>query len=460
VSGPLFVSVAGAKYLPLMPGRPARKVAAAAAIAALLGLLVIALPDRCLVNEIGHHRAALTGDLALGEVPRAAQAARFARACGTPPLADPVPGPGAGPVPSLMRGPIERAPYLQKVTDSGAEILWTGEPHGQPLIAVRAASSSSMVAISAQVDPEARLPRGRQYVARLGRLAPATTYCYEVRDGTRRLAGPFGFTTAPAPGSGGPVRIVAFGDMGWRSSDQRAVLARMAEVEFDLVLLAGDIAYPDGRLDQLENNFFAVYAPLLHSAPFFPASGNHDYLTADAAPFRQAFALPENGGPAGRERWYSFDWGDVHVVVLDSERLVPAQAEWLDADLSRTRAAWVIALFHRTPFSSGEHGPDLPARRVFVPILTRHRVSLVVAGHEHHYERFHPKDGVTYLITGGGGRGTRRLARRDKDSAFAVQVAHFVHLVVEADRLRLWAVDASGQTFDTVTLARSAPPAR
>ncbi len=425
-------------------------------IAGLLALSSLVLPDRCLINEVGHVRAERTGDLRLGPAPRGEQAARFAAAC---PAGD---GDGAptddGPTDG---GPIRRAPYLQKVGAGAAEVLWTGDRLSRPVLALRRpdAAEPTEIDVPAAVNSSAPLPRGVQYVARLDRLRPATIYCYEVRDGERRLAGPFGFATAPPPGDGRPIRLVVFGDMGWRSPDQDAVLEQIGRVEFDLALLAGDIAYPGGTLDQLERNLFAVYAPLMRSAPFFPASGNHDYLTADAAPFRQAFSLPENGGDAGRERWYSFDWGDVHVVVLDSEVLGSAQTRWLEADLARTRAPWVIAMVHRAPFGSGERGPDLPTRRAFVPTLTRHRVPLVLAGHEHHYERLHMPDGATYLISGGGGRGTRRLAAGAEHSAFAAQVAHFVYIAIEGDRLQLWAIDASGQTFDTATLARMPRPA-
>ena len=450
MSGPHFLS-GGAVSSGVASGRQRvvrpRRTAAGLGVASLLALSSLLLPVRCMVNEVGHVRAERTGDLALGPAPAGEQAARFAAACPAPRDSDPA-----------DHGPIRRRPYLQKVSAGAAEVLWTADRLARPHVALRRAGAAQATDIPAAIDPTAPLPRGVQYVARLDRLEPATVYCYEVRDGARRLAGPFGFTTAPR--AGGPIRLVAFGDMGWRSPDQAAVLEQMKRVEFDLALLAGDIAYPDGTLDQLERNLFAVYAPIMRSAPFFPASGNHDYLTAGAAAFRQAFSLPENGDEAGRERWYSFDWGDLHVVVLDSELLVPAQTRWLDADLAATRAPWVIAVVHRAPFGSGERGPDLPTRRAFVPTLTRHRVPLVIAGHEHHYERLHLPGGAMYLITGGGGRGTRRLAAAGEHSAFAAQVAHFVHIAIDGDRLRLWAVDGSGQTFDTATLARMPGPAR
>ena len=432
--------------------RSSWKLPASAVVAGALLVAALFLPDRCGVNELGHHRQGRLGDLRLGEVPRGApQVERLARAC--PPRPEPLGPPGP---------PVRRAPYLQIVTSVSADVLWTADRLADPAVAVWTPGAAGQPRlVRAAIDPAAPLPRGHQYAAHVAGLDPGAVHCYEVRDGSRRLAGPFGFATAPAPGDVRPIRLIAFGDMGHPTVDQRMVLAQMARLEFDLVLLAGDIAYPDGRLAELERNFFAVYAPLMHGAPFFPASGNHDYITDDAAPFRQAFALPENGAPLGRERWYSFDWGDLHVVVLDSERLDADQAEWLEADLTAHAAArWTIVLFHRAPFSSGEHGPDLPTRDAFVPILTRHRVPLVVTGHEHDYERFRPKDGVTFIVTGGGGRGTRRLGEAAADSAFAAQVAHFVWIVVEPERIRLWAVDASGQTFDTAEIVHDGRPAR
>jgi acid phosphatase type 7 len=290
-------------------------------------------------------------------------------------------------------------------------------------------------------------------VAALAGLPGAATLCYQLLDGRRPLAGPFGFTTAPERGASGTIRIAAFGDMGWRSSDQDAVLAELGRSSFDLVLMAGDIGYPSGRLRDYEDNIFPVYGQLMASAPFFAASGNHDYMTDDGAPFRSVFALPENGGREGRERWYSTDWGSLHLVVLDSEKLGEAQESWLEADLEAAAGSrWIIALFHKAPFSSGELGGDLGVRNSLVPIFARHEVALVITGHEHDYERREPVDGVTYLVTGGGGRGTRRVSKLGPGGAFAEQVAHFVYLEVSDEEIRLWAIDATGQTFDTARI--------
>jgi hypothetical protein len=152
---------------------------------------------------------------------------------------------------------------------------------------------------------------------------------------------------------------------------------------------------------------------MLRSFPVFPVAGNHDYKTDDAGPFREVFALPENGGPEGTERWYSFDWGDVHFVAIDTERVGPKQAAWLDADLADNQLPWTVVFAHKSPYSSGSHGSDRNVREVFGPILEFHRVPLMLAGHDHNYERSEQINGVTYVVTGGGGRGTRAVGRSE-----------------------------------------------
>ena len=79
---------------------------------------------------------------------------------------------------------------------------------------------------------------------------------------------------------------------------------------------------------------------------------------------------------------------------------------------------------------------------------------LVLAGHDHHYERFKPVNGVTYVITGGGGRGVRELGAPAPNSAFAEPVIHFVVVSVEGDTLTLHAIDATGREFDSTAIHR------
>jgi hypothetical protein len=102
---------------------------------------------------------------------------------------------------------------------------------------------------------------------------------------------------------------------------------------------------------------------------------------------------------------------------------------------------------HKSPYASGAHGSNKDVRAVFGPILEFHRVPLMLAGHDHNYERTEEMNGVTYVVTGGGGRGTRAVGK-SSFTAFSHDVLHFVYVTIEGDDLRLYAIDATGREFD------------
>lgn len=345
---------------------------------------------------------------------------------------------------------LRRGPYLQRVTASSADVVFTSAGEAEVIVDVTRPDGALVASETARVDTSARPAGAWQGVASFEGLEPNTLYCYALRGLSQRA----GFRTAPPAGSSEPVRVLAFGDSGTGTSYQYAVMEQMLTVPFDLMVHTGDVAYDDGTLSQFEKGFFRVYAPLLRSFSVFAASGNHDYRTNDARPFRDVFLLPENGGDDGRERWFSFDWGHVHFVALDTERTGPAQAAWLDADLAASDQPWKIVFWHKPPFSSGEHGSDGKAREWFHPLMAKHGVPLVLNGHEHNYERTKPQDGVTYVVTGGGGRGTRPVGSSGF-TAFSEDVLHFVQLEIHQDELLLHAIDGTGREFDSLRVSRA-----
>lgn len=223
----------------------------------------------------------------------------------------------------------------------------------------------------------------------------------------------------------------------------------MYTVPYDLIVHTGDLAYDNATITELDNNVFAVYEDLLRNVALMPAAGNHEYDTMQGAPFREVFALPGDSG----ERWYSFDWGRVHFAALDTESSYATQVAWLDRDLAGTALPWKVVYLHRPPYSSGTHGSDTTLRSALAPVLERHRVQLVLAGHDHDYERIIPQRGVHYIVTGGGGVGTRGVGR-SSFTAFSDDVIHFVYAEASADELVVHAIDATGTEFDSVAIVR------
>lgn len=362
------------------------------------------------------------------------------------PIAPLVAACGAGASTDAGRSTLVRQPYLQQVTPSSAMIGVVTAQAGPTSLVVTTPDGELVATVPAEPDATVRPRAGHiQRWARVDGLAPETTYCYALKAGDGdALTDRAGFRSAPA---GGKARFLAMGDSGGGGSDQKALLAQMFTVPYDLIIHTGDIAYDSGTLAEFEANVFAVYAPLFRHVPFMPVAGNHEYETEDARPFRDVFALPS------QERWYSYDWGNVHFAAIDTEQDYAMQAAWLDEDLASTAQPWKIVYMHRPPYASSERGSDREARAAFAPIFEKHGVKLVLAGHEHHYERTKPQRGTHYIVTGGGGKGTRAI-EPSAFTAFAQEVIHFVYVEVDDDELTLYAIDGGGAQFDSLTIAR------
>jgi 3',5'-cyclic AMP phosphodiesterase CpdA len=244
------------------------------------------------------------------------------------------------------------------------------------------------------------------------------------------------------------IRLAVAGDVGTGDERERATAAVMAEFEeereFDALLLLGDNVYPSGDPDELDATVFEPFASVLDdSTDLVSVLGNHD--VRDDNGDRQAAAL---GMP---DRWYATEIDDVLIVALDSNRPDdPDQLAWLSDTLESGDARWTIVILHHPPFSSGYYGSDGDVQAAFAPLFEQHGVDLVLAGHEHDYQRTEQINGVTYVVSGAAAL-TRRTGRSGFTEA-AWSTHHFVDVAVWPDRLQLRAVNQDGEVFDRVTL--------
>jgi len=392
---------------------------------------------------------------------------------------------GGGPPPPPPPPPaatLVRQPYLQQTTSTSVKIVWTARELMSGAVRVNAGTApAQMFPATSTLFTAAATGTSAdfyQYVADVDGLALSTTYNYALRmDGVDLTDGSDRFVTAPAAGTGA-VRFIAFGDSGIGSPEQFALAGLMAADRFDLMLHLGDIVY--GTSDTTgpathtgyQNWFFDVYRDILRARPFFPTIGNHDNQLANGRAYRDVFVLPEDAAttafPDHAERFYSFDYGPVHFVSLDSETafLDPgrrqAQVSWLESDLSATARDWKVVFFHRPPYSSGfEHGSDLTIRSVFSPIFERHGVQLVLNGHDHDYERTLPMQTstdpsarpVTYIVSGAGGAALYAVAGGSFTAA-ARSAYHYLRAEATACQLTVQPIGLDGAPFDTLTLDR------
>jgi hypothetical protein len=276
--------------------------------------------------------------------------------------------------------------------------------------------------------------------AELAGLRLGQKYFYRVQGNGQTLAEGFFSTRQPR---GRKVRFVSFGDNSYGDISDRAIAYYTYMQHPDFVMNCGDNVYESGTDDEYQRYFFPVYnadlagprigAPLLRSVPFYTVIANHDVQDKDAngneiADFKKnpdalayytAMHLPLNGpesityqtptiGPpsaleafrssAGkrfpRMANYSFDYGDVHFLCVDSNRYIdPNDANlqhWIISDLTSTDAIWKFVVFHHPPFNVGAEHYEVQHMRVLAPLFESLKVDFVLSGHEHNYQRARP----------------------------------------------------------------------
>ncbi|RIH87646.1 metallophosphoesterase family protein [Calidithermus roseus] len=235
-------------------------------------------------------------------------------------------------------------------------------------------------------------------------------------------------------------RLAVIGDWGAASPHRPQVAQAMREAHekhpFDGLITLGDNFYPRGEPVQ-------AFIDDLPKVRIYPAFGNHD-VPALGAQLRLF----------GVERpYYSFRLGALEVFVVYSEVFDPAQRSWLETALKTSRAPWKVLVLHRPLYSSGFHGGSRSLRSSLEPLLLRYEVRLVLAGHDHDYERLEAR-GITHVVSGGGGAYLRGFLKAVPQSRVRVVEAHFGVLEASEERLSFTAVAPGNKLLDSFTLRR------
>ncbi|MEO1234976.1 MAG: metallophosphoesterase [Myxococcota bacterium] len=233
------------------------------------------------------------------------------------------------------------------------------------------------------------------------------------------------------------------------------LIERLAKEDVDFFINSGDLV-EFGGWRRLWIRFFNIEAPLVSKRPLFAAVGNHD--NSQPLFFRKFFL---SNLYAGGERYYYQDWGDVRVIILDSEiemRPGSAQHQFLveALDYAMRRDQLIILSLHYPPYSSGEHGSNPEVRKVLTPLAEKYGIEVVLAGHDHDYERSKPIRGTTYLVAASGGAPIRRVIRSDFTAEFRTE-PHYVLFDVSGGRLLGRAVNLEGEVFDTFIIPPNPP---
>ncbi|MFK7809374.1 MAG: Ig-like domain-containing protein [Saprospiraceae bacterium] len=307
---------------------------------------------------------------------------------------------------------IIRGPYLQLSTTSSIRIKWrTDFPTDSKVWYGDYHDSLNEEVYDDELTTE--------HSVEITGLDPDTKYYYAVGTSAAQLDGESDdhyFKTHPEEDSTPEINIWVLGDAGSKDNYQRetrdAYYNWNGDDHIDMMLLLGDNAYEDGTDSEYQYGWFEdMYEDRLINSVMWSAYGNHDAGSADSETetgvYFDIFDFPRDGEcggePSGTEAYYSFDYGNIHLISLNSHDGDAVEGgemiEWLENDLEDTDKDWIVAFFHHPPYTgyngnnSDNNTKEKLMRQNVVPLLEDAGVDLVVYGHSHVYQR-------SFLING------------------------------------------------------------
>ncbi|MEW6271651.1 MAG: fibronectin type III domain-containing protein [Thermodesulfobacteriota bacterium] len=407
---------------------------------------------------------------------------------------------------TLTRGPLIQNPAALTTTMT---IVWWTDVAGNGTVEYGTTPALGQSVTVPQAGSCEIGAAGTCHVVPLTGLAPGTRYYYRLLTNGVQVKATTYFRTFPAPGDPSELFFTVVGDFGSGQSQASNVAANQDAVDPPLVMTVGDNAYENGTLSDWDNKvFIPQYDSLLSRAVFMPSLGNHDLNDVGASNWAQSAEirlhhLPRNAPAGQEERYFSFDYGDAHFVVLDSNppALNSTQTAWLEADLAATDRKWIFVFHHIASHSCANgiasFGSNMTVRNLWGHLFEEYGVDVVFEGHDHIYERSQAvdeyvvgggagSDGLTtvYVMSGGGGKTLDAAASSDSGGAYRdplfgsksycpwlandcpngvggqwCSFARYQHTEVRIennDTLTVTAVDQNDQVFDVFTLVKDA----
>ena len=249
--------------------------------------------------------------------------------------------------------------------------------------------------------------------------------------------------------------FLVVGDYGIANTAETAVAHAMEqwahERPVDAFISTGDNVYPEAEPKYFEGAWTIPFGWVDEAGlPVIAALGNHDLEDRSSQPLIDFFDLPG--------AWYSRSIGPVEVFVLDANH--PDDAEqfaWATEALKNSKARWKIVVVHKPPFDCARYSGEVAVRERYVPLFVEAGVALVLSGHDHNYQRFAPLNGVSYVVTGGGGDslyGLSDMCLAETPSRLAGNdtMHHFLVLEGTAKQLVGFVIGTDGTVLDRFVL--------
>ena len=315
-------------------------------------------------------------------------------------------------------------------------------------------------------------PESQTHEFVLKQLEPGTAYTYRLRQGPWLGEREYAFRTPPLDRDL-PFRFVALGDTGSGSARQLALIDRIDRIRprIELVVITGDIAYPNGTPAEVRSRFTIPWSRIHGSIPILFTLGNHDVKSKYGTPALDAITLPTNED--GKEDLYESVHRSIRFVCINTEiALDPSskQYAWLNTTLATAKTPWTVVFGHRAIYPGSRSGGDARLREHLVPLLEKHGVDLYLSGHDHVYMRTFPMQGnqpvdqaqdpnfrtpagPIHVVSGGGGKSLYQIIPQPHLAA-AFAKDHVVVFEVTPKQLTARVVNALGQELDRFSIEK------
>ena len=368
----------------------------------------------------------------------------------------------------------------------GFQVSWrTAEGIDAPLLELALAVDSPDLGEPRRLSARTRAlatehGRGLQHQVAVDDLEPDTLYAFRVQ-GANGWWSPWR-QLRTAGSSGDALEFLYFGDTQNKNASLggRVLLEALRHApDARLALFAGDlVSGGDGEDDNEWGEWFDITAPVAASMLLAPVVGNHEHFEEfeDTPQERRVlgvhwphmFALPGNGTPGAEATTYWFDMHDARFVVLDGTSALDlgtaeAQAAWLDGVLRDAASgdsprAWTIVAIHQPMFSPRQDRDNALLREHVLPVLEKHRVDLVLQGHDHVYGRrggLVDGQGTPQYVVSVAGAKQYRLSpeARATMAPVAEDTQLYQRVRIDGDTLRYEARTVTGQLYDAFSLS-------
>lgn len=350
---------------------------------------------------------------------------------------------------------LRKGPLVHFIDGRTGRVVWEGRcPDTESKVYFRSTGSNNTFDLPGNFEYTPLSTRHHLFSGILTDLLPGTTYEYfVVYRGWKTQT--YHFKSPPEQPTQLLYRVGIIGDSQLGVGMFRRNLKTLSRHRPQLFLHLGDIVQHADRLREWYTLFFCPIMRL-QDIPLVATSGNHDWFNR-----RPNFYLHDRA-----KTYFAMTVAGARLIVLDSERENAGQTAWLESELSSPaaiKATFRIIAVHVPPYiefwdprawSQGDSSWPLYVRKHWVPLFRKYNVDLVLSGHQHNYQRGF-RDGIHYIISGGGGGDLDRIRVESYGMYRVTQIEHhFCLLDIGPDSLSLTALTPDNRVLDELRIER------